>query len=100
MNELVALAILAVPFVAVGAWWAVVSQHDGMRDHLGTYVAVQLENTVIRGVLTGVHRDVLVLRDAAELTEAADVSIEEALIPRARITYVQTGVSITEDALK
>lgn len=100
-SDLVAVAILAAPFVAVFAYWWVILRRDGLQDRVGEFVAIQLENTVLRGVLTGVHRDVLVLRDAAELTTEADVDLGESavLVPRSRITYVQVGPEVTRDAL-
>jgi hypothetical protein len=98
--EPIALAIAALPFLGVFAWWLIIDRRDGLRSNVGTFIAVNLENTVVRGVLSGVYTETIVLHDAAELTEGGDISLAGAVvIPRSRITYIQTGPSVTADAL-
>ena len=72
---------------------------SGLRKRIGEYVVCQLENVAVRGILVGVHRDVLELADPAELTEGGEVVLDQrALIPRERISYVQVGPATTKDA--
>jgi hypothetical protein len=98
--ETLPLVLIALPFVAVAAYRLIVTDMDGLARHRGEYVAIQLDSSTIRGVLVSTHRDSVVLADAAEITQGADVSIERAVVPRARIPYVQVGATIAEDALR
>lgn len=75
----------------------------GLRSRKGQIVAVQLDHGVtLRGVLTGVYRDTISLDDVAHLTEEGPdllLGQDTALIPRARISYVQVGPGVLKDAL-
>lgn len=73
-----------------------------LKGRRGQWVAVQLDAGVtLRGVLTGVFHDSLVLSHATHLVEGdADLSLghDEAVIPRSRVLYLQVGPDILRDA--
>ena len=73
----------------------------GIAKRKGEWVAVQLDmGTTIRGVLTGVYADSLVLSHATVLGVEGDFSLgqDEAVLPRSRVSYLQVGPGVTKDA--
>ncbi len=99
------LAVLIVfGFVVAGCLtagvWTYLDRREALRKRIGEWVIVQLDVTTLRGVLTDVTADSLVLRHAAEVVESAALSMgdDEAIVPRSRVVYVQHGPAVVRDA--